>query len=159
MLQKFKGLIQGISTRKFGDCRKNPQEFLGTLKLDKKDLVLAQQVHGNKIRVVGDEDKSQVIAGVDGLITCTPGVILGVRTADCLPILFYEPEADIIGVCHAGWKGVLAGLPQKMIDMIKIPEERMKFFKNNSELKKKLGDLSLTKVVIDDDIITVESDI
>jgi ribosomal RNA assembly protein len=43
-----------------------------------------------------------------------------------------------------------------MIDMIKIPEERMKFFKNNPELKKKLESLSMTKIKISDDFITVE---
>jgi ribosomal RNA assembly protein len=43
-----------------------------------------------------------------------------------------------------------------MIDMIKIPEERMKFFKNNLELKKKLENSSMTKIGIDDDVITVE---
>lgn len=118
MFSANKKTIYGFSSRKFGDCRKNPEKFLKTLGLDKKDLVLAQQVHGNKIKVVNTKDKGHIISRVDGLITPHPGVILGVRTADCLPLLFYAPGANLIGVAHAGWKGVLAGLPQKMIDQM-----------------------------------------
>lgn len=112
------GLIHGVSTRKFGDCRKNLEKFLKTLGLKKENLVLAEQVHGNKIKVVREADRGKTISGVDGLISDTPGVILGVRTADCLPILFFEPEVKAIGVCHAGWRGILGRLPQKMIDLM-----------------------------------------
>lgn len=120
MFKKLPNLIWAISKRQFGDCRKSPDRFLETLGLKKNNLVLAQQVHGNKIRVVGDKDKGQTIDGADGLVTGKPGLILGIRTADCLPILFYEPMAKIIGACHAGWRGVLAKLPQKMIDLLMI---------------------------------------
>jgi len=120
MLKKFPSLIWGISRRQFGDCRKSPGKFLETLGLKKKNLVLAQQVHGNKIQVVGTKNKGQTINGVDGLITKELGLTLGIRTADCLPVLFYEPVARIIGACHAGWKGILAKLPQKMVDSLII---------------------------------------
>lgn len=118
MLKKFPNLIWGIPKRQFGDCRKSPDKFLETLGLKKKNLVLAQQVHSNKIKIVGVNDESKTILGVDGLITSTPGVILGVKTADCLPILFYEPNAKIIGACYAGWRGILVNLPQKMVDRL-----------------------------------------
>lgn len=116
--KKFKGLIHGFSTREFGDCRTKTNNFLVALGLEKENLVLAKQVHGNKIKVVKKDDRGKIIPNVDGLLTDQPGEILGVKTADCLPILFFEPEAKIIGVAHAGWRGVLARLPQKMIDQI-----------------------------------------
>jgi YfiH family protein len=118
MLKKFPNLIWDTSNRQLGDCRKDSEKFLKSLKLAIKDLVLAEQVHGNKIRVVGIKDKGQTIDGVDGLITKEPGLILGVHTADCLPVLFYDPMAKIIGACHAGWRGILAKLPQKMVDLL-----------------------------------------
>lgn len=111
--EKFKGLIHGISSRKF-----DGKKLLAALSLKKENLVLMEQVHGNKIKVVGEADKGKTMMGVDGLMTSTPGVILGVKTADCLPMIFYEPEAKIIGIGHAGWRGVLARLPQKMIDRV-----------------------------------------
>ena len=123
--KKFKGLIQGFSTRKFGDCRakipenwKNIEKFLSALGLKKENLVLAQQIHGNKIKVVNYNDRGKIIPAVDGLLTRDCQLVLGIRSADCLPILFFEPEAKIIGAAHAGWRGILARLPQKMIDQI-----------------------------------------
>ena len=111
--EEFKGLIHGISTRKF-----TGEKLLAALGLKKENLVLAQQIHGNKIKVVGDTDKGKTISGVDGLMTNMPGVILSVRTADCLPVIFCDPKAKIIGICHAGWRGVLSRLPQKMVDQM-----------------------------------------
>lgn len=117
-LKKFKGLIHGFSTRKFGDLRKNPAKFLTALGLKRKDLVLMEQVHGTRIKVVGEEDKGKIILGIDGMVTNKKGIVLGVKTADCLPILFYEPVEKIIGVVHAGWKGVLKKIGQKMVDLL-----------------------------------------
>jgi len=119
-LKKFDFLIHGFSTRIFGDCRRkeNYKKFLETLGVKVENLVLAQQVHGSKIKVVRYQDRGKMISGVDGLLTRDWQVVLGIRSADCLPILFWEPEAKIIGAAHAGWRGVLARLPQKMVDQI-----------------------------------------
>jgi len=119
-LKKFNYLIHGFSTRVFGDCRKekNYQKFLERLGVKVKNLVLAQQVHNNKIKVVRYQDRGKAIPGVDGLLTKDWQVVLGARSADCLPILFWEPQAKIVGAAHAGWRGVLTRLPQKMIDQI-----------------------------------------
>lgn len=111
--KKFKGLAHGFSSRKLTD-----KELLAALDLKKENLVLMEQVHGNRIRVVSSTDGGEMITGVDGLITSTPEVILGVRTADCLPMLFYDSKAKIIGICHAGWRGIVGCLPQKMVDQI-----------------------------------------
>ncbi|MGB9706667.1 MAG: peptidoglycan editing factor PgeF [Microgenomates group bacterium] len=118
--KKFKNLIHGFSTRLYGDCReeKNCQNFLKALDLEPKSLILAQQVHKNKIKAVRDVDRGKIIPGVDGLLTRDWQVVLGIRSADCLPILFWEPRAKIIGAAHAGWRGILARLPQKMVDQM-----------------------------------------
>ena len=118
MFKIIPNLIWETSERQLGDCRINPDKFLETLGLTKDNLVLAQQIHGNRIRIVGTKEKGLTISGTDGLITQIPGVILGIHTADCLPVLFYEPVAKVIGACHAGWKGALTKLPQKMVDRL-----------------------------------------
>ena len=46
----------------------------------------------------------------DGMATATPGIALGILTADCAPILFADAEAKVIGAAHAGWKGALTGV-------------------------------------------------
>jgi YfiH family protein len=46
----------------------------------------------------------------DALVTRTPGVALGVLAADCVPVLFCDPQARVIGAAHAGWKGAIGGV-------------------------------------------------
>jgi YfiH family protein len=124
--KKFKGLIHGFSSRKFGNMKvkktskenKNLDKFLKIFNIKKESLVLMEQVHGNKIKVVNKDDKGKIILGIDGMITDKKGIVLGVKTADCLPILFYDPEGKIIGVAHGGWKGVLKKIFQKVIDLM-----------------------------------------
>jgi YfiH family protein len=52
----------------------------------------------------------------DALVTATPGLAIGVLTADCTPILFADPEARVIGAAHAGWRGALDGVIQKTVE-------------------------------------------
>lgn len=57
----------------------------------------------------------------DAMVTAKPGLALGVLTADCAPVLFYDGEAHVIGAAHAGWRGALAGIVEATVDaMIKL---------------------------------------
>jgi len=51
----------------------------------------------------------------DAMVTATPGIALGILTADCAPILFADPKVHVIGAAHAGWKGALAGITDATI--------------------------------------------
>lgn len=120
-LNQYPKLVHGFSTRQFGDLKTNPHKFLQTLNLKLNDLILMDQVHGNKIKVVFGSDKKKTIPQTDGLVTNQKGIVLAVKTADCLPILFYSPTAGLIGVAHAGWPGILKKICQKMVEvMIKL---------------------------------------
>jgi len=73
------------------------------------------QVHGNVVVLVGPEGPGHDVHGHlhgigDGLVTAEPGVTLAVRAADCAPVLFADPEAGVIGACHCGRPGVVAGI-------------------------------------------------
>lgn len=68
------------------------------------------QVHGNRCVIVDDKSDLTARSEADALATRTPGIILGILTADCVPVLFADREAGIIGAAHAGWKGALAGV-------------------------------------------------
>jgi polyphenol oxidase len=77
---------------------------------EEKQIVTTHQVHSAEAIVVteawGHDDRPKV----DGMASSTPGVILGVLTADCAPVLFADAEAGVIGAAHAGWKGALNGV-------------------------------------------------
>ncbi len=76
--------------------------------------VCMHQVHGKSVRRV-ENNRELVIADTDALITNKKHLALVVLVADCLPIMFYDPEHHAIGVCHAGSKGLLAGVIQETI--------------------------------------------
>lgn len=68
------------------------------------------QIHGNRCVVVDDTSDLAARPEADALATRTPGIILGILTADCVPVLFADRDAGVIGAAHAGWKGALAGV-------------------------------------------------
>ena len=80
-------------------------------------LVSLYQVHGREVVVVGkDYDISGPRPKADGMVTTRRGVALGILTADCAPVLLADAEAGIIGACHAGWRGALAGVTDATIE-------------------------------------------
>ncbi|WP_168452370.1 peptidoglycan editing factor PgeF [Sphingopyxis microcysteis] len=68
------------------------------------------QVHGNRCVVVDATSDLSARPEADALATRNPGIVLGILTADCVPVLFADREAGVIGAAHAGWKGALAGV-------------------------------------------------
>src|SRR5271166_4038514 len=82
-----------------------------------EDFVFARQVHGAGVRVVGAADwgsgafcLDDAIADADALVTGTPGVVLAILTADCVPIVLHNPVAGVLACVHAGWRGTVAGV-------------------------------------------------
>ncbi|MDP1027966.1 peptidoglycan editing factor PgeF [Sphingomonas sp. KR1UV-12] len=73
-------------------------------------LATLYQVHSvDVVRVLTamrDDDRARG----DAMVTDRPGILLGILTADCAPVLFADPEAQVIGAAHAGWKGAIAGV-------------------------------------------------
>ena len=52
----------------------------------------------------------------DAMVTCVPGIALGILAADCAPVLFADREAGVVGAAHAGWKGALGGVIEATVD-------------------------------------------
>ena len=74
-------------------------------------FVTAKQVHGARVLTVTEPwDAWQAAREADGLVTVERKLGLGILTADCGPILFADPEKGVVGACHAGWKGLKAGI-------------------------------------------------
>jgi copper oxidase (laccase) domain-containing protein len=65
------------------------------------EFVQVHQVHGNRVHRV-DAQSRGVTAVADGMVSAAPGVILGILTADCVPVLLYDGAAQVVGALHAG---------------------------------------------------------
>jgi YfiH family protein len=82
----------------------------------RRKLITLRQIHSDIIHHV---DAHQVAADPDapltgdGLITATPGLLLGIQTADCLPIILVDPKRRAVGVFHAGWRGTVKRIVEK----------------------------------------------
>ncbi|WP_027443707.1 polyphenol oxidase family protein [Erythrobacter cryptus] len=75
-------------------------------------LAAPHQVHSSEVVVV-DEPWPDEAAGrpvADAVVTRRRGVVLGILTADCAPVLLADPEAGVIGAAHAGWRGAVGGV-------------------------------------------------
>lgn len=82
-------------------------------------LILMRQVHGDRIlHLDGDGPLPEALPECDGLISDRPGVALGVRTADCVPIFFADRARRIIGAAHAGWRGTALGIAARMVETL-----------------------------------------
>jgi len=73
-------------------------------------LVTLNQVHGTKVLHITESGMDNQEG--DGLVTVLKDMAIGILTADCGPILFYDPSTHIIGACHAGWRGAKEGIIQ-----------------------------------------------
>lgn len=74
------------------------------------------QVHGNRCVIVDRDTDPAARPEADALATRTPGILLGILTADCVPVLFADREAGVIGAAHAGWKGAISGVTDTALD-------------------------------------------
>ena len=98
-------------------------------------VVQPHQVHGTVIREVTDPMTTrEQLEGVDALITHIPGVAISVRTADCIPVLLYDPVHKAIAAVHDGWRGTVQRLSQKV-----IAEMARRYGTNPSDLKAVIG--------------------
>jgi len=79
-------------------------------------LVCAYQIHSPDVVTVrepwGEGDRPQA----DALVTDRPGLLLGILTADCAPVLFHDARAGVVGAAHAGWKGALGGVTDRTVE-------------------------------------------
>jgi YfiH family protein len=79
-------------------------------------LVTLHQVHSSDAVTVTVPFADEARPHADALVTDRPGLLLGILTADCVPVLFVDQEAQVIGAAHAGWKGALGGVTDATVE-------------------------------------------
>jgi YfiH family protein len=152
-LAKFPWLIHGFSTKPGGvsnqnaekvlnlgftewDTKENVQEnrrrFQSALGASDLKLVSLKQIHSDVIRLF-DVAPSEPCQG-DASVTNRPGLLLGVQTADCVPILLVDPKKRAVAAVHAGWRGTFQRIVVKAIGQM-----QMQFKSNPSDLLAAIG--------------------
>ncbi len=79
-------------------------------------LLTCYQVHGAEVVTVHEPWEMEAAPKADAMVTTAPGIMLGILTADCVPVLFADSQAGVIGAAHAGWKGARAGVLKATVD-------------------------------------------
>jgi len=139
---QFKWLIHGFSTRpggiselngsRRGRSKKERVLNFGFTDWDRRDrveanrchfqdalgcgdacLVTLRQVHSDVLRVI--QESPRHAAKGDALATRTPNLLLGIQTADCIPILLIDPRHRAVAAIHAGWRGTVARIAAKTV--------------------------------------------
>lgn len=98
------------------NVRENRSRIMTALGLPATALRTIYQVHGRAVVRVDGTELWDPLPKADALVTATPGVALGILTADCVPVLFADTTAGVIGAAHAGWKGALLGVAEAVLD-------------------------------------------
>ncbi len=83
-------------------------------------MLSVKQVHGTEALVL-DRTLSaadRFMGGWDALVTNQPGVMVAVRTADCVPILMHDPVHGVVAAIHAGWRGAVGGIVPKILELL-----------------------------------------
>ena len=99
-------------------CRNALARYFG---VDTAHVVVPRQTHGSNVSVVSSAPvEPSAIENVDAVITNLPGVVVGVNTADCLPLLLFDEMNGVVGTAHAGWRGAVGGIiGNTLTEMIK----------------------------------------
>jgi YfiH family protein len=93
----------------------NIEKICSILSIKKENIYFPIQRHTDKVQVIG-EDLSPKVA--DAVITIRKGLLIGVKVADCVPILFSDTKRSVVGVVHAGWRSTAAQITQKTVQLM-----------------------------------------
>lgn len=114
-----------FSTKKVVEA--TPESLCQNIGIEERMLVKPHQVHGTEVRQIArdflalpDNIKQMILEGVDAVMTDVEGVCIGVSTADCIPILLYEPNKKVACAVHAGWRGTAKRIVEKAISAMVI---------------------------------------
>ena len=83
-------------------------------------LVIPRQTHTTNVRVITDIPTEDELQDVDAVVTHLKGFCLCVSTADCVPILIYDPVKQVVAAVHAGWRGTVGRVVEKTLDTMKL---------------------------------------
>ena len=126
VFEKYNNVQYGISNRTHGPLKNFPRDdehenvraarkkFLDTRNVRPAHEIFVRPVHGNKVIAV--HEPQRLTKNGDALITDRKNILLGITVADCYPIYAFDPEKNVVAIAHVGWRGVVDGIIDNLID-------------------------------------------
>jgi len=142
LLNKYKGIAHfctsrngGVSVGNYASWNlspfsgDNPENFNKNIEIlckkigiTSEKLIIPYQTHGTEVQEIDDayfklsaEEKTNYLNGVDAIFTQLPQVCISITTADCVPLLFFDPIKKVVAAAHAGWRGTCGRIAEKTI--------------------------------------------
>jgi YfiH family protein len=108
LLDAVPGLVHGFERRRpqAGEETREAARARVQAALDQGRLLLLKQVHGARVERAPWEGRPEA----DAAVAAAPGLLVGIETADCLPVLLVDPRRRVVAGAHAGWRGTAAGV-------------------------------------------------
>ncbi len=101
-------MLVAVGDQLFAEGKRNREQFLAGEHI--QEAIVCRPIHGTNIRTVTPADAGKIFLDCDGFIATTPGVAIGATVADCVPVWFWDETQQVVGIVHAGWRGVTAGI-------------------------------------------------
>lgn len=108
------------------DVISNRRKLAKDLSIELESWVSGEQIHQTNVHIVKAEDRgkgatsySSSLANIDGIVANRSDVLCTAFFADCVPLYFFDPDTEYIGIAHAGWKGTVHRIGEKMVDTFK----------------------------------------
>ena len=109
------GLNVGLGSADDRDAVRRNRDLARDALLPGATLVTLHQVHSPDVVTVTGAIAEEARPAADAMVTDRPGLILGILTADCVPVLFADAETGVVGAAHAGWKGAIGGVTDRTV--------------------------------------------
>ncbi|MCY1721820.1 peptidoglycan editing factor PgeF [Prolixibacteraceae bacterium Z1-6] len=104
----------GIEKVRFSDFPENKAKLASTLGLNAESLVFPSQTHTNCVVEIS-ELPERAINETDALVSNKTGICLCIQTADCVPVLLFDPVEKVIAAVHAGWRGTVGKIVENAV--------------------------------------------
>jgi len=88
----------------------NRRRFFKKKGIPEENVISALLHHGHEVSIVGHNSSREFIPKTDALVTVIKGTYLSITNADCFPIFFFDPIGEVVGLAHAGWKGITTNI-------------------------------------------------
>lgn len=107
--------------------QENRSRLSQQIEIKQTNIITPYQVHGDQILIIdqsflskASSDQVALLNGVDALITQQSGICIGIFTADCVPIILYDPKEKVLAAVHAGWRGTVSKIVEKTIRKMEV---------------------------------------
>src|SRR3989338_8435968 len=123
LLNQFPELLHGFTDRFFGFDYQAIENEVGL-----SPIVTLRQIHSDKVKIIKSPFHPPLLKGKrggfeaeegDALVTQQEGILIGIRTADCVPLLVFDPATNTLAAIHAGWRGLVGGVIENTFETMK----------------------------------------